>query len=55
MKSAVRLNPVSPLLFMTLVYFTLSALVPKEKTGLQKLSAQIDLGAPPLQAVVNNH
>jgi Chaperone of endosialidase len=28
MKSAVRLNPVSPLLFMTLVYFTFSALVP---------------------------
>ena len=25
------------------------------KTGLQKLSAQIDPGAPPLQAVVNNH
>ena len=29
MKSPVRLNPVSPLLFMTLVYFTFSALVPK--------------------------
>jgi hypothetical protein len=25
------------------------------KSGLQKLSAQIDLGAPPLQTVVNNH
>ena len=25
------------------------------KAGLQKLSAQIDLGAPPLQTVVNNH
>ena len=25
------------------------------KTGLQNLSAQIDLGAPPLQTVVNNH
>ena len=29
MKSPVRLNPASPLLFMTLVYFTFSALVPK--------------------------
>jgi hypothetical protein len=29
MKSAIRLNPASPLLFMTLVYFTFSALVPK--------------------------
>jgi len=29
MKSAIRLNPVSPLLFMTLVYFTFSAPVPK--------------------------
>ncbi len=29
MKSPVRLNPVSPLLFMTLIYFTFSALVPK--------------------------
>jgi hypothetical protein len=25
------------------------------KAGLQNLSAQIDLGAPPLQTVVNNH
>jgi hypothetical protein len=30
MKSPVRLNPVSPLLFMTLVYLTFSALVPKD-------------------------
>ena len=29
MKSAVRLNPASPLLFMTLVYFTFSARVRK--------------------------
>jgi hypothetical protein len=29
MKSSVRLNPASPLLLMTLVYFTFSALVPK--------------------------
>jgi hypothetical protein len=29
MKSPVRLNPASPLLFMTLIYFTFSALVPK--------------------------